>query len=455
MGLRNKYFLILMLAFCLADKVFPQNRKLDSVKQIVSSLPEIGLLNKKDTLKIDALNYLIYYLIRAGEYDKALEEGIRSETFSVKLNYKKGISKALNLQGNIYTDRSNFPKGLDCYFKSLKILREINLKTETAAILNNIGNTYKSMNDFPKATKYHFESLKLKEEVRDTAGMGYSFNNIGLAYLDEGDHKTALDYFHKALIIFKNKKNISLVAGIYDNIGNAYGNLKEYDSCEIYHLKAIHILENIKDKNSLASCYCNLGYVYFLMEKYPEAINYCNKSLALSKEMEILELIADVEITLSDLYEKTGKHNLAYDHYAAYISARDSIFNEDNTKKAVQSEMNFEFEKKEALAKAAQDKKDAIAVEESRKKSIIIWSVISGLVIVIIFVCFLFNHFRLISKQKLIIESQKKVVEKQKELVEEKQKEILDSIKYAGRIQLSMMSSEKYVANALKKLIKE
>jgi len=311
------------------------------------------------------------------------------------------------------------------------------------------------MNDFPKATKYHFESLKLKEEVKDTAGMAYSFNNIGLAYLDEGDHKTALDYFYKALIIFKNKKNISLVAGIYDNIGNAYGNLKEYDSCEIYHLKAIHILENIKDKNSLASCYCNLGYVYFLMEKYPEAINYCNKSLALSKEMEILELIADVEITLSDLYEKTGKHNLAYEHYAAYISARDSIFNEDNTKKAVQSEMNFEFEKKETLAKAAQDKKDAIAVEESRKKSIIIWSVISGLVIVIIFTCFLFNHFRLISKQKLIIESQKRVVENQKELVEEKQKEILDSIKYARRIQLSMMSSEKYVDNALKKLIKE
>ncbi len=40
-------------------------------------------------------------------------------------------------------------------------------------------------------------------------------------------------------------------------------------------------------------------------------------------------------------------------------------------------------------------------------------------------------------------------IEKQKELVEEKQKEIIDSIHYAKRIQIALLPSEKYIARRL------
>jgi hypothetical protein len=40
------------------------------------------------------------------------------------------------------------------------------------------------------------------------------------------------------------------------------------------------------------------------------------------------------------------------------------------------------------------------------------------------------------------------------DLVEEKQKEILDSIYYARRIQRALITSEKYIENKLTKLIK-
>ncbi|MBC7864342.1 MAG: hypothetical protein IAF38_15300, partial [Bacteroidia bacterium] len=49
-----------------------------------------------------------------------------------------------------------------------------------------------------------------------------------------------------------------------------------------------------------------------------------------------------------------------------------------------------------------------------------------------------------------IITEQKEMVEKQKEMVEEKQKEILDSIRYAKRIQTTLLTSEKYIARKLK-----
>jgi hypothetical protein len=75
-----------------------------------------------------------------------------------------------------------------------------------------------------------------------------------------------------------------------------------------------------------------------------------------------------------------------------------------------------------------------------------------GLSLVLIFAGFMFNRFKVTQKQKGIIETQKKEVEIQKHQVEEKQKEILDSIKYAKRIQTALITNEKYIEKSLKHL---
>ena len=107
----------------------------------------------------------------------------------------------------------------------------------------------------------------------------------------------------------------------------------------------------------------------------------------------------------------------------------------------------FRREQDIAKAKADQDKKDAVAVSEARKQKIVLWSVISGLMLVLGFAGFIFRSLRITGRQKQLIEQQK-------HLVEEKQKEILDSIRYAKRIQTALMPTEKYIDKTLKRLMK-
>ena len=47
------------------------------------------------------------------------------------------------------------------------------------------------------------------------------------------------------------------------------------------------------------------------------------------------------------------------------------------------------------------------------------------------------------------------MIEKQKHLVDEKQKEIIDSIRYAKRIQQSLIASEKYIQKSVERLQKK
>ena len=95
--------------------------------------------------------------------------------------------------------------------------------------------------------------------------------------------------------------------------------------------------------------------------------------------------------------------------------------------------------------KAAQEKEHALAVLEDKKKNSILISVLAGFVLLVIFSAFLLNRFRVTSRQKKIIEEKNKIVEK-------KQKEILDSIHYAKRIQQSLLPTEKYIVKNLKRL---
>ena len=54
----------------------------------------------------------------------------------------------------------------------------------------------------------------------------------------------------------------------------------------------------------------------------------------------------------------------ALKNYKLYVIYRDSLFNEENMKKQTQTEMQFQFDKKESDTKAEQDKKDVITKEE-------------------------------------------------------------------------------------------
>ncbi|MGZ4038427.1 MAG: hypothetical protein ACXVPQ_11405, partial [Bacteroidia bacterium] len=92
-----------------------------------------------------------------------------------------------------------------------------------------------------------------------------------------------------------------------------------------------------------------------------------------------------------------------------------------------------------------QEKKEAVAKAESKKQKIVIMGVSGILLVVVAFAIFVYRSY--LQKQKANIE-----ITRQKEIIEEKQKEILDSIHYARRIQAALFTPETYIARSLNRL---
>ena len=87
-----------------------------------------------------------------------------------------------------------------------------------------------------------------------------------------------------------------------------------------------------------------------------------------------------------------------------------------------------------------------VAKAEKKRQNIWIWLIAIVAFFVALITIVVFRSLQIARKQKLIIEYQK-------ELVEEKQREIMDSIYYARRIQRSLLPTEKYIDKSFKRLI--
>ena len=386
-------------------------------------------------LKTDYFNALNYY-----QKGLKLDEGLKN---------KKGIAKDLGNIGNVFKDQGDYPKALGYYFEALKMAEELGYKQLIANTRCNIGIVYRHQGDYPKALNYYFKSLEIAEELGNLSGIAKNLGNIGVVYTEQNNFPKALEYDFKALEIAEELGDKNGIARQIGNIGTVYNSQNDFTKALEYGFKALKIAQEIGDKNLIAINLGNIGLLSIKTGKFIEAERYLKKAIALDDSIGVIDGLKDDEEYLSQLYDTTGRYKLALIHYKKAIALKDTIFSQENKKQLIRKEMNYEFDKKEAATKAEHDKEIAVAVAEKKKQQIIIWSVIAGLLLVIVFASFVFRSLRITRKQKNIIELQKNEVDKQKEIVEKQKEKIVDSITYAQRIQQSILMEESEIQTYL------
>jgi tetratricopeptide (TPR) repeat protein len=400
-----------------------------------------------------------------GNFPQALEYGLRSVKMYEEIGDKRGVALNTGNIGNTYYEQGDYPKTLEYYFKALKMDEERRDTGDIVINLGNIGLVYKKQGDYPNALDYDFKALKMNEKIGDKNGIAINTGNIGNAYSEQGDYPKALEYFFKALKMDEESGYKRGIAINTSNIGNAYSaqaaialsrhNPVQSDSLYKkaleYYFRALKMKEAMGDKKGISITTGDIGNVFTKQKNYRQAKAYLDSALFLAKNIRKKETIKTTYNHLAEYDSSTGNYKQECDDYKNYIIYRDSLINEDNTRKSTQTEMNFEFEQRETSQKAEQDKKDVLAQADKRKQQIIIWSVAGGLLLVLVFAGFIFRSLNITRKQKDLIGRQKAEVEQQKALVEEKNKDILDSITYAKRLQDAILPP----MNVIKKYLPE
>ena len=307
---------------------------------------------------------------------------------STEINDAYGSAQAYGGIGSVYMNEGNRSKASEYYFKALAIHEKRGDKAGIAIQLSNLGNIFASQKLFTKALNYYTKALSLAEEMRDTARISIQLGNLGIVYYEQQNLSKALEFFFRALKITEITKNKKGIAMNLNNIASLYQSEKNYSVALDYYFKALKLAEAYKNKDHTASFIGNIGVVYTQMKEFKKAEDYLLKALRLSEEVKSMENIEEFEGALSELYSTQGKDKLALEHFKKHISARDSIFNISSAEKNVRLEMNYEFDKKQAIDNAIHQKQVLLleAENKTQKQFRLFLFVIIGLAIGILFV---------------------------------------------------------------------
>lgn len=264
-----------------------------------------------------------------------------------QLGDKKGAAVSYNNIGVVYYFQGNFKEALINYTACLKIKKLLGSKKGIAVAYNNIAGVYLDQGNYTEALKNHFESLKLKEEINDQRGISAAYNNIGNVYSDQAKHENNLE--RKKILFEKALK---------------------------YFFASLAIKEITEDKTDLATSYINIADVYFKQKKYSDSKQYFSKAKILGEEIGYKECLKIAYDGLSDIDSVNSDYKGAYENHKMYILYSDSLDNEETRRKTIQSQMTYDFDKKEAVSTAEHKKElenqEVLSEEKSRKQKIVL-----------------------------------------------------------------------------------
>jgi serine phosphatase RsbU (regulator of sigma subunit) len=464
----------------------------DTAKAYTSLREALYLSQKLNFKRGEALSYMNMGFAKEdfGDYDKALMWYRRSKKTYEAMGDELGVTNCDNGIGNIYKSKSMFPEALALFEKSLSYYLKTNNQKGIPAMYNNMGTVYDAMGDYKKATESYIKALGYYEKSGFKQGMAAAYCNLGVIFQMQRNWEQAISYFNKSVAICREAGIKNYEGNNYNNLGDIYEVLGDPKKALMYHFKALDVRQEIGDKFGVGSSMGNIGGLYSDMDSLDKALRFLNEAERIYEELEAkkyysmtvlrkaqllmklrklpeaekyvksaltiaAEIGADEELSrgyhiASLLYENMGNPAKALQYSKLYIAMQDSVFNSENRKTVSELEKKYQSEKKDSEI-ALLNKDKALSQKEIERSRLIRNSLLAGVALVLLLLVVSIRAFLskkksndIITQQKSEVEKQKQLADERREIVEEKQKEILDSIQYAKRIQQAMLTSESY-----------
>jgi len=377
-----------------------------------------------------------------------------------KKNYDTALVLYKNLRSNpglIYTydmlcyicsNMYDFDSALKYAYEELKLSEQLKNKVGAADAYFSIGATFADQDNYEESLKYYMLSLSKYEEIGDKIRMASIFTQIGWIYSEKNVYSKSYDYLNKALKIYNESGNmtppIRLIA-TYEAIGilkekegvslsdnNKISASNKFMEAEQNYRSALQISQRINSQFAISEIYLGLGKLYIDLKQYAKSRNYLVQGLQLTKDFGDPENIPDAYKSLSILDSAQGNFEQAYTHYKLYAQYHDSLVNIEAVKKSAQASMQYDFDKKEAIAKAAQDKKDENAKRIKNQQYFVI-AVLGVIVLAVLIIAFIqFKNNKQKQKANNLITKQKQQVESTLTELKSTQAQLIQSEKMAS-----------------------
>lgn len=380
-----------------------------------------------------ALNNIGLGYMTKANFDSALYFSLEALKISRAIKQNKGIMSAYNNIGSIYCMKGEYDEAIKNFLLSLRISESIGDFGNAASSYNNMALVYRNLNNTTQAEAYFRKAYGLYIKANDKRNVISAAMNIGLVNIDRNKLDTAEKYFNGVLTNSDAVGDLLLLGTAYGNLGYIYYRKNEYKKSENFYEKALSIYQEVDNKANVALTHIAFAQLFIKQGNGIKARENAVKSLEIAEESQSLLQVMDAHMIISQSDSVLGDYKSAYEAHKLYALTRDSVINSDSQRSINEMQAKYESQKKdlELIKKEAE-----LGKQKLTRNGLII-----GLALALALIFIVFRGFTQKQKTNKIISGQKKEVEL-------KNKEILDSISYAQRIQSALLIPEKELAKS-------
>ena len=404
-------------------------------------------LSDQSPEKINCLTNLAYSYRSLGRNDSSYS----AVSSALLLNKQiKGMEedKRLSNYGNIhnilglyYYALGTNKEAISNYLLSIDYFNKTKDEADSKLPLNNLAIFYAENGDLDKALEYFEEVSELNKKVKDLQGVIQTLVNIGAIYQRKDDNLKAIEVCNEALALVNDQTPKSISAMILGNIGVNYAAKKSYRKAIEYFNLSLEKWLLSGESYGIIGAKINLAETYLNNNDLDNALKFAKDASLNAREMKLNKVLMDSYKIIGEIYVEKKDYEQAYWSRTKVDSLLEITNSENNAAAIAEMRTKFDTEKKE------QDNKllaiqNATSQNEIRQHKTFNFIITIALLITIVLVYFVVTGLK---KQK----KANKIIEEQKKEVEEKQKEVMDSIRYAQRIQKAHLPSENFITRKL------
>jgi len=365
------------------------------------------------------------------EYTLALSLSQKNDTLSALANYKIGY---------LYCLHDNYTEALKYLNKASLIINYSPQNYQQAKLYHYIGLVHSSLGSNEESKKSYHTSLEFYRKKNDTKRMASAQNNLALVLMDDGKYDEARLYLDSCLAERIKRDDHYLMGQTYNNIGTLNYKKGDYKNALGNYITGYE--ERIIGKapeSGLIESQINIGKTYRKMGDIENALYWLEQGLIAAKKQEHYELLRRVTEELKDIYFNKGDYKLAFELQELYYTTKDSLYGLDK-KLAIENltlQSHFEMKiRQDSISNAQKSMTDKMMAEEKEKRNnMIVYSLSGGLLFLMFFI---FQLYR----SNLHKKKTNALILLQKDSLDQKQKEILDSINYAKKIQFALLAHD-------------
>ncbi len=404
-------------------------QKTDSLKQLLKP-------NLPDTQQCNIFIKIGYsFYINDGQLDSSLVYLQKAKILAFKTNsIKHQVNSLLNV-ALVIREKGSFEKAMEDYFEALKLAEKINNLRMIGSAYSGIAVVYSFQKEQIKAREYYQKAMNIAKSTNNDSKMATLNNNIGLTYMEEKNFSKAIKYMQIALTLNKKLKNDNGTAAAAENIGLIYDQLKNYNLAMTYYVQAYKIWTSRNDVYSTAINLSYMAMTFNNIKQYNRACDTAIKALRMSQSVGAISTQIDLHNYLSESFKGLKNYEKALYHFARSKQITDSVKSDDNIKAYTETQLKYSFYKQQMQDSLSYVLKVNKKEEQLKAEKTIKYFAFAAIAVFTVLLFFLFKSI----KEKQVAN---KLIFLQKELVEEKQKEIIDSINYAKRIQTALLASD-------------